>query len=45
MWVWAGGYTGGDVGIVIIVDACCMGGEGLVDCRFFGVFSYGPLPC
>ena len=31
-----GGSTGGDVGVGIIVDACFMDREGLVDCRLLG---------
>ena len=42
-WVWTAGFTGGNVGVVIIVDACCIEGGDLLDRSFLGLFSCGPL--
>ena len=35
--------TGGGSGVVIIVDSCCMDGEGFLDCRFFGAVFIWPF--
>ena len=42
-WVRTGGSTRGDVGVGIIVDACCTDREVLVDCRFFGAVLIMPF--